>query len=112
MFRLGIYRQLLSADGNKHCVSHTECRMGQWYYANTAELGHSSAFRAIEAPHTRFHECGSRLFAALKNRDIGQASSILDAMDKASQEVFHALEVFSDNPSEARPAKGNSVELF
>jgi methyl-accepting chemotaxis protein len=73
--------------------AHTGCALGKWYYGpGKAQCGGYSSYRAVEAPHQRFHE---RLRAAVVQSTRGEAgaaeSSARDAT-RLSGEVVSALD--------------------
>ncbi len=112
LFRLNLNRQILKDPENSQCKSHTECRLGQWYYANQGDYGSSSAFRAIEKPHIVFHELACQVLDALVAKDMDEGRRLLGLMDRASQETFAALERFAEENPEPVQKAGHKVELF
>lgn len=112
IFRLNVYRFLLGDNGAGPIKSHTDCRLGQWLENSSGEFGGSTAFRAIAAPHQRYHQHGVDLVDALSGQNLDKATQLLASMDQASQDVFQALENFSrEVPSQAGP-QASHVELF
>ena len=112
LFRLNIFRQILTDPGSASCVSHRECRMGQWYYGNLDQFSGLACFRDIEAPHVRYHELVEELIHALQAGDRRRAESLVAAVDKASMDIFNALDRFAAEPINSLQPSSNKIELF
>lgn len=87
--------QLIEKPKHSHDVnSHTECRLGQWYFKGfgAEHYQHLSNFKALDAPHKAVHEAGK---AALNARQKGQLPEMvkqLHLMEDASMRVVHCLD--------------------
>jgi len=112
LFRLNLYLGAIKDPQGCACKSHTECRLGLWYYAQQVNYRGNSAFVAIDTPHANFHRAAAEFLAAVRSDDIGTASQALDRMDRASGEVFRALEAFAAATPAAEPTQQKHVELF
>jgi hypothetical protein len=113
LFRINVLRQMLTEPQNRQCKTHTECRLGRWYYDNQAEFGDSATFRAIEKPHKLFHELACQTLDANADNERLELSRLLTQLDRASREVFRALEQFaSEIPTSGSATAGPKVELF
>lgn len=76
---------------------HHGCRFGKWYDSiKNAELRSSSAYRRIEQPHLRVHASGKEALALFHAGDFEAAVRAADEMDRASEEVFAALEEMAE----------------
>ena len=110
-YRLGLGGQLLEQQ-TMETKTHETCRLGQWYYAKKSDFAPSSTFRAIEAPHVKFHQLATQLQAASEADDSLQTRHLLDQLDQASLDTFRALQSFAEeDPLMSQPA-GSSIELF
>jgi hypothetical protein len=99
IFKFRVYKSLLglSSESIGEFTSHTDCRLGKWYYEGDGLACYSrlSGYREMEAPHKRVHE---RAIAALQSRAAKDAAQMLQAvadMEAASLEVLAALEQIS-----------------
>ncbi len=87
--------QLIEQPQHSHDVnSHTECRLGQWYFKGfgAENYQHLSNFKALDAPHKAVHEAGK---AALHARHTGNLSDMvkqLHQMEDASMRVVHYID--------------------
>ncbi len=92
---------------SREVASHTECQLGQWYYAQgRRQYAHVQAFAALEEPHAQMHATcreaveafnrGDRAAAQARTREVEQLShKVVDAL---SQLEAH-LDVADENPS-------------
>ncbi len=96
---LGLSEETVDAFG-----SHSECRLGKWYYHGDGHACFSRlpGYREVEDPHRRVHE---RAIVALKAHADADSRSMLAAvgeMESASMGVLHGLEMMAasgkDNP--------------
>lgn len=110
-FRLGLGGQLLEQQ-DAETKTHETCRLGQWYYANKSDFAASSTFRAIEAPHVKFHQLAAQVQAASKAGNSRQAGYLLDQLDQASVDTYRALQSFAEEVPLASQPTGSSIELF
>lgn len=96
IFKFRLYQVLLglSEEGNNSFASHTECRLGMWYYQGEGQACFSRlpGYREMESPHKRIHD---RALAALHAHADGNARAMLQAvaeMESASMGVLEGLE--------------------
>jgi methyl-accepting chemotaxis protein len=74
-------------------ANHTQCRLGKWYYTKGQQtLAHNSAFKALEAPHKRVHNCGIEGLSLLLEGQVTQALDNFSKMEAASVEVLNLLD--------------------
>ncbi len=72
-----------------------DCGLGKWYYGRgQAAYGESPAFRAIEAPHQRFHALCRDAVAAQSRGDSAAASRVVVDARRGSAEVVAAIDAF------------------
>jgi methyl-accepting chemotaxis protein len=72
---------------------HHGCRFGKWYDSlSDATLKNSADYRRIQEPHLRVHACGKEALAKFQAGDFAAAVAAADQMEKASEEVFSALD--------------------
>ncbi|WP_395338191.1 methyl-accepting chemotaxis protein [Ningiella sp. W23] len=87
---------IASGIGNKRAEDlsdHHSCRLGKWYASQSQnEIAKSAAFKAIERPHQKVHQCGSTALEAIMKDDMQLALSKLQEMENASEQLMHALD--------------------
>jgi len=94
-FKKRVIDTLVGRGHAKHddLPDHHGCRFGKWYDGlKDAELRNSAAYRRIEQPHLRVHACGKEALAKFQAGDFEAAVIAADEMDKASDQVFAALD--------------------
>jgi hypothetical protein len=110
LFRVELSRQVLATEGGAVCPDHTQCPLGKWYDAQRGGFSGSTAFRDIERPHEQVHACARRALDAIRAGNTADALRQLQAMDKASEATFQALERFAEEQAPATSHAG--AELF
>lgn len=113
LFRLNLYVGVIKNPHDYSCADHNECRLGQWYDAQRSTYEGSPQFAAIDAPHARFHAAAKELLLAARQQNLHATRTALAAIDRASVDVFDALEAFAHaGPKNPLESQGHSVELF
>jgi len=89
-----VYSLVEQGNFSQGANSHTECRLGHWYYEGygASHYGHLSAFRALEAPHRQVHEAGRAALVAGQQGDFKQMLSHLATMESESMEVVRGVD--------------------
>ena len=74
--------------------SHTECRLGKWYYAGEGRECFSKleGYREMAAPHQAVHEHGRAAVEAFRRGNARQGLESLARLEAASMDVLHALD--------------------
>jgi hypothetical protein len=96
IFKFRVYKVLfnLSSEDEGKFASHTECRLGKWYYEGEGKISfsHLSGYREIETPHMKVHTAAlNALREHAQGRDI-QAIDAITEMEAASMLVLKGLE--------------------
>jgi len=96
IFKFRVYKVLLglSEDTASSFASHTECRLGKWYYQGEGHACFSRlpGYREVENPHKLVHD---QALVALRAHSEGDAQRMLQAvaeMESASMGVLGGLE--------------------
>ncbi|GAB6042397.1 methyl-accepting chemotaxis protein [Endothiovibrio diazotrophicus] len=79
-----------TAEGRAVGVDHTGCRLGKWYYegAGMEQFSHTSAYRALEAPHAEVHSAIQRAVEISKQdwaHDEAASEEMVAALESAEQ---------------------------
>lgn len=112
IFLLTLYIGAIKNPDGYACLSHTECRLGDWYYEQLESFRDDSVFKAIEAPHIKFHEAANEFLIAVRKGDFQAASRCLDTIERYSLETSRALESFAQEEPETIKKQQKHVELF
>lgn len=89
-----VYRRIDSQDFHSEINTHTECRLGQWYYQGYGAKHYQQLrnFKAIETPHKAVHESGRAAVKAAQAMNQKEMLSNLDKMETASLQVVVSIE--------------------
>ncbi|WP_425445027.1 CZB domain-containing protein [Zobellella taiwanensis] len=93
VWKTDVYQRIEQQRFEQPVSSHTECRLGKWYYQGRgAQLySHLTTFRNLEACHKRVHGEGARALQAFAAGQHQQGLESLRAMEAASLEVTRVL---------------------
>ena len=74
--------------------SHSECRLGKWYYEGYGSRKYSGldSFRALEKPHQVVHEAGREALQAGARGDARGMLGQLERMEMASLKVSQGID--------------------
>jgi len=73
-------------------TSHTNCRLGKWYFAADNQFKNDGDFIAIDEPHHQVHEYAREAVKALQAGDRGKAEKALASLTKSSDRVLTLLD--------------------
>jgi methyl-accepting chemotaxis protein len=72
---------------------HTTCHFGRWYYgAGMRDFSAYAEFRAIEAPHVRFHQLEREIVTAMNRAPRAEAQRLLLDIQHARDEIVSKLD--------------------
>lgn len=88
-----IYHCIENQAFDEKVSSHTECRLGKWYYQGRgAQLySHFAAFGKIEASHKAVHQAGDNALKAFSAGEQQRGLDALQLMEQSSLQVTRAL---------------------
>ncbi|EEQ4686270.1 hypothetical protein GPF42_005065 [Escherichia coli] len=93
IWKFNVYSILLDRKFENHVTTHTECRLGEWYYNHGAMKYHEiPGFRSVEQPHKTVHNAGSAAIKTYQNNDLEGLERELELMETASNEVIHYID--------------------
>ncbi len=89
-----IYSLIESRNFAAGANSHTECRLGKWYYEGYGgrKYSHLSSFKSLENPHRQVHTSGRDALKAGESGDLKSMVRHLDQMEASSLQVVKSLE--------------------
>jgi len=96
LYKFELYKVFMSLSDRKpeSFASHTECRLGKWYFSSEGMDIYSKldGYRDMDTPHKAVHENGRGSLEALASGKMEQALSLLAKTETASLEVLNALD--------------------
>ncbi|NQY25789.1 MAG: CZB domain-containing protein [Piscirickettsiaceae bacterium] len=107
VWKFEVYRIMmgLSHKQSSDLSSHTQCRLGKWYFEGEGVdcFSELPGYREIAMPHQTVHEQGIIAVEAFYTQDHESTNIALNLMEHASMEVINNLEkmiqTVEDNPS-------------
>ncbi|GGI70286.1 methyl-accepting chemotaxis protein [Shewanella gelidii] len=94
VWKNNIYSLLDDKRFNETVNTHTECRLGQWYFKGDGAENYCQypGYSNIDAPHKLVHDSGRAALVAGGNTDINGMVRHLEAMEQASVSVVRSLD--------------------
>jgi len=98
IYKNNLYNSVLEGTDNFKCVSHNDCRLGNWYNVGKGkETFHDTAgYRGLLAPHRTVHEEANTLFTRcienFQDCTFEEIRSRIDKIEHGSEEVFACLD--------------------
>lgn len=94
IWKIELYNKLTEQNNEGEVTSHTECRLGKWYYSSDSEhFSKLMSFGNLESPHQMLHSSGKLALEYSRSGDNDLMSGALKSMEQASEEVMKQLEV-------------------
>ncbi|RUR33350.1 chemotaxis protein [Vreelandella andesensis] len=88
-----LYKQLLSAHLEESLEDHQHCTLGHWYFVGDGRrYKHTKAYKALAAPHKRFHESGLEALKFARQGDHNGQLAALAVMEEASSQLALQLD--------------------
>lgn len=96
IFKFDVYKIFmgLSQKVGAELSTHTQCRLGQWYYEgqNKSAYSNLAGYKQLEQPHRAVHSHGLAAIERLRAKDHESALSSLTEMERASMQLITELE--------------------
>ncbi|MGM0533857.1 MAG: methyl-accepting chemotaxis protein [Campylobacterota bacterium] len=88
IFKSNAYSTVINEKTNSEITDHTQCRLGQWYYADGKErFGNTKAYKQLESPHVKVHE------QVRKNIDLMRHEGVV----KSEHDIVENFKVMEDS---------------
>lgn len=88
-----LYKQLLSAQLDDSLEDHQHCTLGRWYFMGDGRrYQQTKEYRALAAPHKRFHESGLDALKFARQGDHNGQLAALAVMEEASNQLARQLD--------------------
>lgn len=117
IYKNNIYAMLFGEDNDFKTTSHTECRLGNWYEKGVGheEFKEMKSYHSLKAPHATVHEVANTLVKECSGSEVmcskENIESMVQKLEKASQEVFEILDVMVKEKSLVM-MKEAKIELY
>ena len=89
-------RAFLDGDeslSRNEAVSHRDCLLGQWYYAEGMKnYGHIAEMQAIEQPHSELHRLIHEIIESKEKGRMDEAEALLAKIAPLSQQIIVLLD--------------------
>ncbi|NLS55899.1 methyl-accepting chemotaxis protein [Hafnia alvei] len=93
IWKVKVYELILQQDEVAEVNSHTDCRLGKWFYGDAGrEFSHLSSFAQLEAPHAEVHRSGREALVAFRAGDDPHLKASLATMEHASTLVIKRID--------------------
>ncbi|UGA54039.1 methyl-accepting chemotaxis protein [Vibrio sp. VB16] len=97
VWKSNIYSHLEKKAFNETVNTHTECRLGKWYYnGGGVQYKNLRSYSLLEEPHRLVHEHGREAMQSGNKTNIGKIISSVHAMEDASTQVVYQLDGLMD----------------
>lgn len=104
LWKWRVYNMLLGLEeiSERDVTSHTDCRLGKWYYNNnlSQDIKSLQSYQRLEKPHIEVHQYAKQAAEQYNAGNIDVAKKTLQKLDQASQEVIACLEELRKSISE------------
>jgi len=98
IYKNDLYNSVLEGKNTFHCVSHNECRLGNWYNTGKGKetFSDTTGYRSLLQPHKTVHEEANTLFTKcieqFNDCTFEEISHRIERIEESSQEVFACLD--------------------
>ncbi|EBI3862918.1 chemotaxis protein [Salmonella enterica] len=94
IWKNNIYSLIQKGVTNETVNSHTECRLGQWYYhGNGKALSNFKSYKSLERPHKDVHDSGREAIEHVKSGNIVGMLNAINNMEDASNKVVEGIDM-------------------
>lgn len=103
IWKNNIYRLLQKGAFGETVNSHSECRLGQWYYRGDGKAYiHLRSYALLEEPHKGVHDCGREAMSQAKSGNMTGMVSAINSMEDASEQVVLQIDRLMNEVIEAQ----------
>ncbi|ELF5344864.1 methyl-accepting chemotaxis protein [Vibrio furnissii] len=93
IWKNNIYRLLQKGLFGETVSSHSECRLGQWYYRGDGKAySHLRSYALLEEPHKGVHDGGREAMSQAKSDNMAGMVTAINAMEDASEQVVEQID--------------------
>ncbi|EVT76300.1 methyl-accepting chemotaxis protein [Shewanella sp. N2AIL] len=93
IWKNNIYRLLQKGLFGETVNSHSECRLGQWYYRGDGKAySHLRSYALLEEPHKGVHDGGREAMSQAKSDNMAGMVTAINAMEDASEQVVEQID--------------------
>ncbi|GIU51872.1 chemotaxis protein [Shewanella sairae] len=93
IWKNNIYRLLRKGAFDETVNSHSECRLGQWYYRGDGKgYSHLRSYALLEDPHKDVHEGGREAMNQANSGNMAGMVTAINVMEDASEQVVDKID--------------------
>ncbi|HGS4682822.1 TPA: methyl-accepting chemotaxis protein [Vibrio parahaemolyticus] len=97
IWKNNVYRLLQSGSFGETVNSHSECRLGQWYYRGDGKAySQLRSYAQLEAPHKGVHDSGRDAMNHAKSGNMAGMVTSINSMEDASEQVVIHIDRLMD----------------
>ncbi|MGF1904362.1 methyl-accepting chemotaxis protein [Aliivibrio salmonicida] len=97
IWKNNIYRLLQNGSFDETVNTHSECRLGQWYYKGDGKAYvHLKSYTQLEGPHKGVHDSGREAMSKAKTGNMPGMITSINAMENASEQVVIQIDRLMD----------------
>lgn len=108
VYKFEVYKVMFGLSHRKASDfdSHTNCRLGRWYYEGEGKtrFSRTDGYTALETPHREFHRIGREIVEQHQAGKLENLAGLLSRMESASASVVDALDRMSASASRSTEA--------
>ena len=88
IWKINIYSLLKKEAFSETVDSHSECRLGQWYYRGDGKAySHLRSYALLDEPHKGVHDSGREAMSQAKSGNMAGMITAIKAMEDASEQI-------------------------
>lgn len=105
IYKNNLYNSVLEGTNQFSCVSHDECRLGNWYNTGKGKetFSDTNGYRDLLAPHKLVHDEANTLYTRcienFQDCTFDEISGRIEKIEEGSQEVFALLDQMIEEKS-------------
>ena len=93
MWKINVYGLLHKGAFGETVNSHSECRLGQWYYRGDGKAySHLRSYALLEEPHKGVHDSGREAMIQAKSGNMAGMVTAVHAMEVSSEQVVAQID--------------------
>ncbi len=94
VWKCNVYMQIKQRQFESPLNSHTECRLGKWYFegAGSQQYSHLPSFSRLNTPHQNVHDSGREALKAGLKEDNSTLIDHMEQMESASDQVVNVID--------------------
>ncbi|AAW85367.1 methyl-accepting chemotaxis protein [Aliivibrio fischeri ES114] len=97
IWKNNVYRLLQKHSFDETVNTHSECRLGQWYYKGSGKAyNHLKSYALLEEPHKAVHDNGRKAMSKAQTGNMAGMITSINAMEDSSEQVVIQIDRLMD----------------